>query len=834
VNDQEIGQLPPGRVLEQLRSSEEGLGQREAEARRATYGPNELTRNQQTALRVLARQFKSSLVYMLAFASLLSFLLADISDGVIIAVILLINTMLGFLQEYRSEKAVEALARFISKKVLVKRDGLTALLDEPLLVPGDVVVLKEGDVVPADCRLLAAENLQVDESQLTGESVAVAKTAQGGNGSQPAVFKDSLLYTGSVIQKGEATAVVYAIGNATELGKIASLSTGTRKVTQYEKGLQAFSSFLILVVLITLLITFVAKLVITADLSRIPELLLFIVALAIAVVPEALPVIATVTLANGAAKLARQNVVVKRLSSVEDLGNLTILCTDKTGTLTENKMTIQKLTSDDPERFQQFAYATLESYDRPGDATRGSFDAAFQAFIPEEIKQRAGAFKQVQELPFDPEARRRRVVIQDLATEACTLIVIGSALTLLDIAACPKKDEYLAEIARGGKQGLRHLALAYRAVSFADHLDILAIERDLTFLGFVALADPLRPSAQQTIQRAENLGVAIKILTGDSPEVAAYVAGKVGLGGQVYTGDELAKMSPLEFRRAANASSVFARVSPGQKYEIISALKHDHVVGYQGDGINDAPSLKLADVGIAVDTATDVAKESADIILLRPDLQVIIDGIGSGRTIFANINKYIAYTMVGNFGNFLALAILYLLSLDLPLLPVQLLLTSLITDVPLITISSDTVDPDEVVRPAKYDIRSLIFISLVLGTLTTLFVMLFFALIRAYQPLAFQTNMFLFLTFLQLVVIVSIRNHEHFWKGTRPSLLLSGAMFAALLVSLALPYIPPLASLFSFTALPPVALGIILALSVIYIFVLDTVKVWYYRVVPHA
>jgi Mg2+-importing ATPase len=312
--------------------------------------------------------------------------------------------------------------------------------------------------------------------------------------------------------------------------------------------------------------------------------------------------------------------------------------------------------------------------------------------------------------------------------------------------------------------------------------------------------------------------------------VAAYVAGQIGLGEEAYTGDDLEQMSPEALEQAVSASNVFARVSPAQKYAIIQALKRNHVVAYQGDGINDAPALKLADVGIAVDSATDVAKESADIVLVKRDLQVLINGIQSGRAIFLNINKYIKYTMVGNFGNFFALAFLYLLSLALPLLPVQLLVTSLVTDVPLITIASDTVNREEMLRPEKYDIRALILISLLLGTLTALFEILFFALLRAQSPLFVQTSMFIYVTFIQLFIIVTVRNRDHFWKGKGPSPLLLGAISLAFLFTLVLPYVPALARLFSLTPLPPQELGIILALIVTYVLVLDTVKVCYYRV----
>ncbi len=350
-------------------------------------------------------------------------------------------------------------------------------------------------------------------------------------------------------------------------------------------------------------------------------------------------------------------------------------------------------------------------------------------------------------------------------------------------------------------------------------------------MGFVTLADPLRPTAKQAIEQAENLGVAIKILSGDSREVAAYIGNQIGLGGDVYTGDELAKMPPDELERVVKSCNVFARVSPAQKYTIIETLKRDHVVGYQGDGINDAPALKLEDVALAVDSAADVAKESADIVLLNKDLGVIINGIYGGRAIFLNIDKYLKYTMVGNFGNLFALAILYLLSLNLPLLPVQVLLSSLITDVPLITIASDRVASREVMRPEQYNTRSLMLISLVLGSCTALFELLYFALVSTRPPLFVQTNMFLFLTLLQFIVIVSIRNRDFLWRGTRPSKLLATAVVLALVVSFALPYIPLSAHLFSFTPLPGPELAIVFGLALLYLVVLDVLKVWYYRLI---
>ena len=819
----------------------DGLTREEVRERQARYGPNTLRKERQTALLILGRQFRSSLIYVLIVAAILAFASQDLSDGVIITTILLINAGLGFSQEYRSERVVEKLSRLISDTVQVRRDGVTTRVAVADLVPGDLTILKEGDVVPADITLLRADQVQVDESQLTGESVPVAKmagAATAGAATPTATADDAArLFTGSTVVQGEAIGVISAIGDETRLGKVAALSAGIHKVTQYEKSLRAFSRLLLRIIGAGLAVTVGLKLIfggLSGGLAHLPLLVIFIIALAVAVVPEALPVVATLTLSRGAVRLAREQVVVKRLSSLEDIGNITLLCTDKTGTLTENKPTIERLVSSDAALFQRFAYASAETASSQHTGTQSAFDAAFAAYIPDEVKRQAASLTQRTELPFDPAARRRRVVLQDGSSGAQYLVVIGAAETLLEMATCTQVEQYREQVATEGQQGLRHLAIAYKQIAYTDGMNLLTEEHDLTFLGFVTLADPLRASIPQALAMAAQLGVAIKILTGDSKEVAEYVARQVNLippGGRVYTGDELAPLLPDQFKCAAAAGAVFAHVSPEQKFAIIQALQEHEVVGYQGDGINDAPALKLADVGIAVDAATDVAKASADIILLNKDLDVVINGIRYGRTIFTNINKYIKYTMVGNLGNFFALALLYLLARGLPLLPRQLLLLSLLTDLPLVTISTDTVSSAELERPEQYNMGSLMSLSLILGTLTALFELVFFAGLRLIGASSAQTSLYLFLTLTQLIVILSIRNKDHFWQATRPSRQLLVAIGMTVVLALALPYLPLVASVFSFSALPLSELGTIMLAVFVYLVALDTIKVWYYRVI---
>ena len=821
----DIENLTSEELFHNLQSSVNGLSDHEAASRLETYGPNILKNEAKiTVLKLIGGQFKNALIYMLVLASILAFLLRDLSDGFIILTILIINTGLGFYQEYRSQNAVTKLQKLVSKEALVKRDGKETLTVEHLIVPGDVVILKEGDVVPADIKLTHVNDLSVNESQLTGESAPVIKSNRG---------VSSLVFAGSIVERGEAEGIVYATAKNTEIGKIAHLSSNTVRTTQYEKSLSAFSAFLVKVTFLTLAIIFILKLIITHDASHITTLSLFIVALAITVVPEALPVIVTVTLSTGAMRLTKQHVIAKTLTAVEDLGNITLLCSDKTGTLTENRQTVKSLIADDQELFQRLAIASLESLDEKRKKFQSSFDKAFLDYVPADVQKKVKKYERLQELPFDPAARRRRVIYKD--DQKTYLVEVGSVETLLAISKEYKKDEYLKVIREDGKNGLRHLGIAYKEISYTnkDEFDIIKNEKDLKFVGFVSLEDPLRPTAKHTIALAEKLGVAIKILSGDSREVTEYVAREVGLVDSkqtIYTGDELEKMSDGEFSRAVQSNNAFARLNPEQKYRIIEVLKLNNVVGYQGDGINDAPALKLADVAIAVNNATDVAQDCADILLLRSDLGVVVNGISYGRSIFSNINKYIRFTLVGNFGNFFAISALYLISgANLPLLPIQLVLTNLLTDLPCIAIATDNVSPSELVLPSKFNVHSLMFISMFLGSITALFEIMYYAIIKSQPVGVAQTGLYLFLTLTGLIVIFSIRNKDHFWRAPKLSKAMGLSFTVVTFISVVTIYIGITKRLFSFSTLPIDILAMTLAVAILYVFVLDTVKTWFYK-----
>ena len=814
-------------LLSELRTSENGLSDQEVSKRLKEFGPNALRAKGVSALKVLLSQLKSSLIYLLVVASAIAYSVRDYTDGTVILVILLINTILGFLEEYKSARIIQKLTEFIHHEVRVKRGGGFVLVDEENIVSGDVISLREGDIAPADMRLFEVDGLEINESQLTGESAPVPKEVVEIAGAAASC----LVFAGSVVEKGSGCGVAYATGNWTELGKIAKLSTETKKETQYEKSLSTFSSFLMRAALLGLILVFIFKLILNGGLANAVTLLLFIIAMAVAVVPEVLPVIATVTLTEGAMKLAKRRVVVKRLSALEDLGNINLLCTDKTGTITENKMKVKKIVSSDEELFQIFAYAAIIPLKGRKRRLQNTYDDAFDKYVSEEVKKEAANFEIIKEVPFDPETRRRRLILRKKGGKDY-LLSVGAPEILLKFCGKAYSDKYSAAIAEDGKTGLHQLGIAYKEIDYIDGFDLVKNESEMSFLGYASLEDPLRPTAKEAIQLAERLGVEIKILTGDSREVAEYIGKQIGIveeGDVVHTGEELDNMSEDEFLETVKKYQIFARISPRQKYNVIKALKGDNVVGYQGDGINDAPALKLADVAIAVNTATDIAKENADIVLLNKSLEVVISGIQYGRSVFVNINKYIKYTMVSNFGNFIALAALYLLSTNLPILPIQVLLTTVITDLPLVTISSDTVEASEVVRPEKHNIRELMLLSLILGIPTALFEIFYFLTIHTDPERFVATSLYVFLTFLAMIVFYAVRGKGSFWRTGKPSTLLNASFLAAFVFSLGIIYVPQFQDWFSFVPLPVESITIIVVLMLFYFIVADFVKTRYYK-----
>jgi P-type Mg2+ transporter len=775
------------------------------------YGKNILHGYQVSAFKILVRQFTNPLIYLLILAAIISFSLSSWTDAIAILIILFANAILGFIQEYKSEKIIDKLKYLIPQISTVRRDGKEIEMLKEFIVPEDLVIAKIGESVPADGIVTNSEQLLIDESTFSGESEAIRKNV------------GDIISAGTTITNGKCEFRVTNTGLNTQLGKIAALTSQTSKKSKYEENITKMSKLLIRVTFTIIFIVFIINLFLQgANTQNFISLLLFTTALAISVVPEALPVITTITLTSGAMKLAKKHVVVKRLTSVEDLGNVEILCTDKTGTITQNELVVKTINSAFPDNFFHFITSCLEP-DNP-------IDIAIKKIIPKNIKKELLKNKIIATLPFDPTLRRRWVIMEN--GNQRFLVVLGSAEEILSLSRDSKKDKLKSEIINIEKSGLRTFGAGYKEInsnfSFKENFD----ETKLIFLGYLTIHDPIRKTASDAITQATKLGVQVKIITGDSLAVAMYTAIKIGLlkgNDKTYTGFQLDTLSENEFSIACKNGVVFSRISPQLKYRIVENLKKHYVVAYQGDGINDAPALKAASVGIAVNNATDIARESSDIILLDRDLKVIVNGIESGRKIFSNINKYIKHTMISNWANFFAIAIISIFTKVIPLLPIQVILSSLFSDLPQIAVSTDNVDSQDLKKPAHYNISDLLTLPLLLGVVTAIFSIGFYFLLSGY-PLDYRRTFWLLLiTVRDLTVIISARKSQWMFRGSIPSksLIITIIVFTTLIMWLP---ISPAANIFH---LVPLSLNdnlFIILSTIVYLIILDCVKIFYRRI----
>lgn len=809
-----------------------GLDKKTVVERMGMFGPNKLELKETTGWHIFIRQFKSSFIYLLLAAIIITVLLGEIVDTVMILIFIIINTGLGFFQEFRSEKTVQLLNKFALPHASVLRSGKILELSADQLVPGDVIFLKTGDKIPADARILEQNNLVIDETILTGESVSVYKKAEVIK-REPSSYYEALnlVFSGTNVLKGKAKAIVIATGKKTAFGQISKLTGESRKVSDFEKGISKFSQFIMKLVGFTLLIFLLAHWLIGKDGVGPLELIIFSIALTVSVIPEALPLVTTFSLARGAKRLAKKNIIVKRLSAIEDLGGIEVLCSDKTGTLTKNELEIVDVYSNNREETIYFsnlaASFELQKKIEP-------FDVALEKGMNTEQKKAIKKAEKIIEEPFDPSTRYNLSLVSDKGTKH--VIMRGAPEAVIDHCSINEKEKgKITEwIIKEGRLGHRVIATAIREATEANKEDFIknALNSPFQLSGIISFNDPIKASTLEAVKQAKALGVRIVIITGDSLEVSGAVAHEIGLiespenvmSGIIWEGSK--KEKQLEYLKNY---SVFARVSPEQKFSIINAMRERYMIGFLGEGINDAPALKVAGVSLVVDSASDIAREAADIILLKKNLTVIIDGIKEGRQVFANTTKYIKSTLASNFGNFFAVAISSLMIDFLPMLPIQILLLNLFSDTPMISISTDNVETSELKSPRKYEVKNIITIAIILGIVSTIFDFIFFWLFYRISPGVLQTNWFIGSVLTELALLFSIRTRSFFMKTLRPSTTIIALSIITVLFTIGLPFTAFGQNVFKFTAPTPYHLALIFSLVGIYFMCSEIVKLVYYK-----
>lgn len=825
--------LDPVELVKLLATSRSGLSGSEAAARLAICGRNSLaSRSKGSALGVFARQFRSPLVLILVFAAVVSAFVGEGHEAAIIGAIVIASCILSFTQEYGASRAMEALRQRISRKAAVLRDGVERMIDVEEIVPGDVISLSAGSLVPADGVILESRDFNVSESVLTGETFPVVKSPGRTVPEAGVAQRTNAVFTGTSVRSGTAKVLAAATGTHTEFAAIAEALERRIPETEFAHGIRMFGYLMTEIMLGIVILVFFANLMLQRPLI---ESLLFSLALAVGLTPELLPAIISVTLARGARTMAASGVIVRRLDAIENLGSMDLLCTDKTGTLTEGVIHLDGAfdVTGAPSK-DVLCWARLNATLQTG--LKNPLDEAIAG------AQHAGdlsGFSKIDEIPYDFVRKRLSVAVQDgsagqlLITkgavqnviEACTLVHGPNGPKSLDQA---ERDAIEEKFRRWSVQGYRVLGLAigrYRDKTSFGRED----EAALAFAGFLLFLDPPKEGVREALSALAGRGIGVKVISGDNRYVAAHLALSVGLkADRMMTGEDLSKLTKNALLASVRNIDLFVEIDPNQKERIVEALRRGgHVVGYLGDGINDAPALHEADIGISVDTAVDVAREAADIILLKRDLSVLVRGVDDGRKTFANTMKYISITTSANFGNMISMAGASLYLPFLPLLAKQILLNNFLSDIPSLAIAGDNVDPDQLRRPRHWDIGFIRRFMISFGLVSSLFDFLTFAfLLHVVKAPAsvFQTGWFIESLLTQLLILLVIRTRKAFW-ASRPSRLLAWLALTVGGIAIAIPYTPA-ASWFGFVPLQWPVLAGLFAITGCYVIVSELTKHW--------
>jgi P-type Mg2+ transporter len=812
-----------------------GLTFDEAAARLRRHGPNELARTSRFALiRELARQLANPLVLILLVACALSASFGQVVSAAVIGLMVFLSLGLNFTQAYRSRAAVERLRAQVGQTATVLRDAVEREIPVREVVPGDVVHLRAGDLVPADGRLVSARDLFVNEAALTGESLPVEKhVARGSDGAASPSAAALDVFRGTSVVSGLGVAVVELTGPATQFGRIAATLAGRMPDTEFERGTRQFGYLILQMVVFLVLFVFLVNALLRRDLI---ESFLFSVALAVGLTPELLPMIVTVTLARGAVRMARRKVVVKHLAAIENFGSMDILCSDKTGTLTRGQITVDRHVNARGESDETtIRLAALNSAYQTG--LRSPMDEAILAHEHPAVSE----FRRIDEIPFDFQRRRVSVVVE--RDGGRLLITKGAPESVVPLCGRVERDgaqrpldaaeaEALAALFRRlSGDGYRVLAVASRAVDLQEAYAV-ADERDLVFVGFAAFLDPPLEGVAETLAALRADGITVKIITGDNEVVTRTVCAAVGVdGSEIVLGEAVERMTDPALGAVAERTTIFARVSPIQKNRIVRALHaRGHVVGCVGDGINDAPALRSADVGISVQNAVDVAKDAADIILLEKRLAVLHDGVIEGRRSFGNIMKYVLMGTSSNFGNMLSMALASLVLPFLPMLPLQILLNNFLYDCAQVPIPGDRVDAGYMQKPRRWNIAFIRRFMLTIGPLSSLFDLATFAvMLQVFHapPALFRAGWFVESLATQTLVIFVIRTADRPWRS-RPSASLAVGVGACVVLGTLLPFTPA-APWLGFAPLPLPFFAFLALMVLAYLAVVEVAKRRFYR-----
>lgn len=813
---------PLAAVYGYSRTPPSGLSSDEVERRQAQYGRNEVEHERRkNPVTMFIRAFINPFIGILTLLIVVSYVLdvwmavpeeKEWTTILIIATMILLSVIIRFCQDWRASRSSEALRKMVKNTCSVKRAG-REVEELPIeeLVPGDIVTLAAGDMIPADVRVIETKDLFVSQSSLTGESEPIEKRpdARGRKYVRGSVVElDNICYMGSNVISGSATAIVFGTGDNTYLGTIARAIVGHRAATAFDRGIARVSLLLIRFMLIMVPFVFLVNGITKGDWL---EAFIFAVSVAVGLTPEMLPMIVTANLSKGAVAMSRKKVIVKDLNAIQNFGAMNILCTDKTGTLTCDQIVLERYinadgSADDSRRILRHAY--FNSFFQTG--LKNLMDRAILAHVRElELESMKDDYRKVDEIPFDFTRRRMSVVVED-RTGKRQIVTKGAVEEMLEICSYTEEGGAVRELTperiatakaiceRMNHQGLRVLAVAHR--SFLGKEDNFSVgdERDMVLIGFLAFLDPPKPSAESAIRQLQNYGIEVKVLSGDNDAVVRTVARQVGITGKALTGRELEELEGEELRRAVQEASVFSKVTPLQKTQIITLLQEaQHTVGFLGDGINDAAALRQSDIGISVDSAVDIAKESADIILLEKDLMVLGEGVVEGRRTFGNIVKYIKMTASSNFGNMFSVMAASAFLPFLPMMPIHLLVQNLLYDISQTTIPFDRMDAEYLRKPRKWDASGLSRFMIWIGPISSIFDLTTYLLMwylfqcrSAEMQALFQSGWFVEGLLSQTLIVHMIRTRKIPFIQSRASWPVMAMTFAIMAFGIAIPFTP--------------------------------------------